>query len=236
MKKLISLGLVGVMALSMIPTALATTDYTNGTRVEYTANDEANTTYTITVPALLAPGAEGTVKLEGTWASDATVKVTADKTVTLTNSINSADQKVLDVTFAGIEKAGDNTATVTATEAVSVAEIENALFGTWSGKFNYNVEFDDGIVDAVAFYDVAYDLAPGSTSNYAQMKIGSDGYIYVKLVTANDTECNRKFGEYTVVDAQTLMWSNNTILISEDGCAFTVQYQGGATATYQYNP
>lgn len=140
MKKILSLGLVGVMALSMIPTALATTDYTNGTRVEYTANDEANTAYTITVPALLAPGAEGTVKLEGTWASDATVKVTADQTVTLTNSINSADQKVLDVTFAGIEKAGDNTATVTATEAVSVANIENALFGTWSGKFNYNVE------------------------------------------------------------------------------------------------
>lgn len=155
MKKILSLGLVGVMALSMIPTALATTDYTNGTRVEYTANDEANTAYTITVPALLAPGAEGTVKLEGTWASDATVKVTADKTVTLTNSINSADQKVLDVTFAGIEKAGDNTATVTATEAVSVANIENALFGTWSGKFNYNVEYVEA--DAVEMISFTID-------------------------------------------------------------------------------
>ncbi len=147
MKKILSLGLVGVMALSMIPTALATTDYSNGTRVEYTANDEANTAYTITVPALLTPGAEGTVKLEGTWASDATVKVTADQTVTLTNSINSADQKVLDVTFAGIEKVGDNTAIVTATEAVSVADIDNALFGTWSGKFNYNVE----LVELITF-------------------------------------------------------------------------------------
>ena len=158
MKKLISLGLVGVMALSMIPTALATTDYTNGTRVEYTANDEANTAYTITVPALLTPGAEGTVKLEGTWASDATVKVTADKTVTLTNSINEADQKVLNVTFAGIEKAGDNTATVIATETVSVANIENALFGTWSGKFNYNVE----MVDAAAVQLITF-TADGRT-------------------------------------------------------------------------
>ncbi len=138
MKKILSLALVGVMALSMIPTALATTDYTNGTLVKYVGTGDAE--YTITVPALLAPGGEGDVTLQGTWASDATVKVTADKTVTLTNSINSADQKVLDVTFAGIEKAGDNTATVIATEAVSVADIDNALFGTWSGKFNYNVE------------------------------------------------------------------------------------------------
>jgi hypothetical protein len=70
----------------------------------------------------------------------------------LTNSINSADQKILDVTFAGIEKAGDNTATVTTTEAVSVANIENALFGTWSGKFNYTVEMVTGEnVETISF-------------------------------------------------------------------------------------
>lgn len=150
MKKILSLALVGIMALSMIPTALATTDYTNGTLVQYVGTGDAE--YTITVPALLAPGGEGDVTLQGTWASDATVKVTADKTVTLTNSINEADQKVLDVTFAGIEKAGDNTATVTATEAVSVANIENALFGTWSGKFNYTVEMVTGEnVETISF-------------------------------------------------------------------------------------
>ena len=180
MKKILSLCLVGVMALSMIPTALATTDYTNGTRVEYTANDETNTAYTITVPALLAPGAEGTVKLVGTWASDATVKVTADKTVTLTNSINAADKKVLDVTFAGIEKAGDNTATVTATEAVSVADIENALFGTWSGKFNYNVEYVEA-VEMISFTigGVEYQAEKGMTwREWTDSDYNPDAYGY----------------------------------------------------------
>ena len=42
MKKLISLGLVGVMALSMVPMAYATTDYENGTKVEYVADADAN--------------------------------------------------------------------------------------------------------------------------------------------------------------------------------------------------
>ena len=163
MKKIISLALVGVMALSMVPTALATTDYTNGTKVEYVGQGDAQ--YTITVPALLAPGGEGDVTLQGTWASDATVKVTADKTVTLTNSINAADQKVLDVTFAGIEKAGDNTQTVQAVEAVSVSDISNALFGTWSGKFNYNVEFDDGQVELISFTidGIPYQAEEGMT-------------------------------------------------------------------------
>ena len=138
MKKLISLGLVGVMALAMIPTALATTDYTNGTLVKYVGTGDAE--YTITVPALLAPGGEGDVTLKGTWASDTVLKVSADKTVTLTNSINPADKKTLDVTFAGISQVGDNTKQVQAVEAVSVSDISNAIFGTWSGKFNYNVE------------------------------------------------------------------------------------------------
>lgn len=152
MKKLISLGLVGVMALSMVPMALATTDYNNGTQVVYDAsqvdadgdgvadNQEA---YTVTVPALLAPGASGNVVASGTFASNRKLTVTADANVTLTNSINSADQKVLTVTFPGIELAGSNTAAVSDTKAVSVADISDALFGTWSGTFNYTVGMSD---------------------------------------------------------------------------------------------
>jgi len=152
MKKILSLTLAALMVVSMVPTAFAAdVDYQNGTEVEYTGSrttvnadgtETHNAEYTITVPALLAPGGSGTVTLQGMWPSDATVKVTADASVDMLNSINNADKKTLTVTFAGIELAGSNTATVTDNEAVSVSDISNVLFGTWAGKFNYNVEYN----------------------------------------------------------------------------------------------
>ena len=160
MKKILSLLLVGVMVFSMIPAAYATNVYENpdentqmGTDVAYTGSrttieDDGSAThdveYTITVPAKLAPAGSGTVTLEGMWPSDATVKVTADPSVEMVNSINSADKKTLAVTFAGITLAGNNTAAVSDDETVSVADISAALFGTWSGKFNYNVDYVAG--------------------------------------------------------------------------------------------
>lgn len=123
MKKILSLLLVGVMVFSMIPAAYATTDYTNGTQVSYNAeadndgdgNPDHAEAYTVTVPALLAPGGEGNVVAQGTWASNRKLTVTADPDVTLTNSINSADQKVLTVTLL--------TATITSTKMKSTTDI-----------------------------------------------------------------------------------------------------------------
>lgn len=156
MKKILSLLLVGIMVMSMIPTAFATTNYTNGTQVEYDAaaddtigdsnNDGSPDNveyYTVTVPAKLAPAGSGDVVAQGTWASNRKLNVTADETVTLTNTISGADEKVLDVTFPGISLVGSNTAAVSDTKVVSVADIEAALFGTWEGVFEYNVEMVD---------------------------------------------------------------------------------------------
>lgn len=141
MKRIFSLMLAALLLVSAVPMAQATNDYTAGTRVEYTAaNNEA---YTITVPAQLAPGGSGIVTLAGTWADNRVVTVTADPTVTLTNSIKADDTKTLEVTFDGISEAGSNTAAQTFTENVAVDPIEAALFGTWSGKFNYNVDVTD---------------------------------------------------------------------------------------------
>lgn len=152
MKKILSLTLAALMVVSMVPTAFAAdVDYQNGTEVEYTGSrttvnadgtETHNAEYTITVPALLAPGGSGTVTLQGMWPSDATVKVTADASVDMLNSINSADKKELAVTFTPIELAGNNTVAVSDDETVSVADISNALFGKWTGKFNYNVEYN----------------------------------------------------------------------------------------------
>lgn len=155
MKRLFSLCLAGLITASAIPTVYATRDYQQGTQVEYIASSDANREYTITVPALLNPGQEGTVTLKGKWASNEVIKVTADTTVELTNSINANDKHVLDITFLGIEKAGDNTAEKTYTEKVSVENMpSNALFGIWSGKFNYNVDTETIIPsEAYAIYD-----------------------------------------------------------------------------------
>ena len=142
MKKIVSLALAVIMLLSVCPMVYAAdVDYQQGTQVVYEATGTES--YTITVPALLAPGGSGTVTLSGTWADNRTITVTADPDVTLTNSIKAEDQKVLDVYFDGISEAGSNTGSQTFTETVSVEEITNALFGTWSGKFNYNVEARD---------------------------------------------------------------------------------------------
>lgn len=140
MKKMLSILLAAVMLVSAVPTAFAA-DYTQGTQVEYIATGTES--YTITVPAKLNPGQEGTVTLAGTWADNRVVTVTAEENVTLTNSILASDQKVLKVTFDGISEKGNNIQAQTFTEAVSVAGISDALFGTWSGKFNYNVDAKD---------------------------------------------------------------------------------------------
>ena len=114
----------------------------NSTTVTYTGTGIES--YTVTVPASLAPGGSGAVKVEGTWASNRRLSVTAPSTVTLTNSINSADTKTLDVTFEGIEKFGNNNVAVSDTKTIFVADISNALFGTWSGTISYSVYMYSG--------------------------------------------------------------------------------------------
>lgn len=130
MKIIISLLLTVMLVFSAVPMAYAadTQDYSLGTAVKYTATNNEN--YTITVPAKLAPGGEGTVTLDGFWASNTVVSVTAEENVVLTNSINANDKKTLDVYFDGISEAGDNNGKQSFTAPVSVANIENALFGT----------------------------------------------------------------------------------------------------------
>lgn len=142
MKKFVSLLLVIAMIFGICPAVFAanTNDYTSGTQVEFLGNGTVS--WTVTVPAQLVPGSSGTVTAQGTWDAFSTLYVTSDTSVTLTNSLNQDEQRVLDVTFNGIVLQGSDIESVMATETVSVSSISNVLFGVWSGKFNYNVEFD----------------------------------------------------------------------------------------------
>ena len=132
-----SLFLALVMVCSLSVSAFAVG---NETVITYTgAGTEA---YTITVPTTLQPGQSGTVKAQGTWATNRTLKVTTANTVTVANSIDGGE-KVLDVTFAGIDQAGDNTTSITVSKTISVGDISNALFGTCTGVITYNVSIVD---------------------------------------------------------------------------------------------
>lgn len=132
MKKFMSLVLAMIMVCSLCVTAFAA----DTTTVSYVGTGTES--YTVTVPASLAPGGSGEVKVQGTWASNRKLSVSAPSSVTLTNSIDSGT-KTLAVTFAGIAKTGDNTVAVSDTKTISVADISNALFGTWSGTISYTV-------------------------------------------------------------------------------------------------
>lgn len=230
MKKILSLGLAVTMAMAAMPAAYAA-DYTAGTQVEYIADADANREYTITVPALLNPGQSGAVTLKGKWASNETVKVTADATVTLENSINSNDKKVLNIGFNGIEKAGDNTVERTYTENVSVAAMpSDALFGTWSGKFNYKVEFDDGIADTVMFYGVKYMATEEDDNTWLMFK--DNGEIWTGGPLKPE---GMSIGTYTT-KAQALQNPIYPGDFSEDGYQFIIRGTSLDGKVYVYTP
>ena len=155
MKKILSLSLAAVMALSAIPMAFAAEaggNWAGGTAVDVTGektvvaadgSETHNAEYTLTVPAKLAPGASGTVTLDGYWPSNATVKVTADAKVNMVHSINSINTRDLVVTFDGIEAAGKDFGSQTWDANVAVAAMpEGAMFGTWHGVFNYMIDYN----------------------------------------------------------------------------------------------
>ena len=120
-----------------------------GTEVEYVASSQSE--YSITVPAKLTPktgqSVSGTVNLNGKWASNEMVKITADETVVLENSLNPLNTLELDITLTGMSYAGNDTSEGAYTGTVTIEPMSSdILFGTWTGKFNYNVELVDYVV------------------------------------------------------------------------------------------
>ena len=220
MKKILSITLAAVMLLSIIPTAFAAeNNWQGGTKVEYTAT--ANEQYTVTVPATLAPGAAGDVVASGTWGSNRKLTVTADKDVTLTNSINAADQKVLDVTFAGIELTGSNTESVSDTKQVAVANITDAIFGTWSGTFNYNVAMSDvagGTETPTPEQPSNPDDGDGEEANLCTFTIdgiayqGEVGMTWSEWIDSDYNTINAYLkGNYIAIDDNKTIWNNTTM-------------------------
>ena len=151
MKKFISLLLAITMLYCICPSVFATNYTEDDDReiklpISYTSAGTEE--YTVTVPLHLEPGASGVVTVEGKWASNRKLTVTAPATVILTNNINSADRKLLTISFSGIYKVGNNTNAIKTTDdgsyaTISVSNIDNALFGEWKGIIYYDVKMED---------------------------------------------------------------------------------------------
>lgn len=148
MKKLLSSVLALVMAMSMMTVAFAASESSSNddepsyndnisrsTQVTYTGNGTES--YTITVPATMAPGQSASVKVEGTWASNRKLTVTTGSSVTLKNSLDNSTKDVA-ITFPAFEVVGNNLTAVSKTQNIYLANM-TGLFGTWSGSFNYTV-------------------------------------------------------------------------------------------------
>ena len=173
MKKFASLFLALTMLCSLSVSAFAA----HTTTVTYTGTSTES--YTLTVPASLTPGASGEVKASGTWASNRTLVVTAPDTVTLTNDIDGGT-KTLDVTFDGINQAGNDTVSQTVSKDVTVGNISNALFGTWSGVITYNVSMENNVAPTLFSFTINYTLyqaEEGMTwAEWVDSEYNVDGY------------------------------------------------------------
>lgn len=136
MKRILGFSLAALMALSAISMPFAAeneTDVSNGTEIELVGN--GSEAYTVTVPAELQDGQTGTVKANGTWASDKSLKVTAPTSVTLTYGEKTMS---IGIEFDGINLAGNDLGAVSASADITVEDVD-VLFGTWVGTLSYDV-------------------------------------------------------------------------------------------------
>ena len=132
MKKFISLTLAMLMVCSMGMTAFAA----DSTTVTYVG--QGTEAYTVTVPASMNPGDTGTITVKGTWPTTKQLSVSAPDSVTLTCDIDGST-KTLDIDYDGLTVDGSNTTELNETETISVGEITDAIFGTWTGTITYTI-------------------------------------------------------------------------------------------------
>ena len=153
MKKVLCLILAMVMCIGIC--AQAANETSSSTQVEYIGSrepsgggsgggeggDSSETVgeyYEITVPALMNPGETDEVSVEGFWAANRKLTVTTDNKVTMTNSKDGSTRD-LTVTFDGISESGSNTDEMFASAEISVQDMNDVIFGSWTGTITYSI-------------------------------------------------------------------------------------------------
>lgn len=154
MKKVLCLIMAMVMCLSVC--VQAANETSSSTQVEYIGSrepsgggggeggeggDSSETVgeyYEITVPALMNPGDTDEVFVDGYWAANRKLTVTTDNKVTMTNAKDGSTRD-LTVTFDGISETGSNTSENSASAEISVQDMNDVIFGSWTGTITYSI-------------------------------------------------------------------------------------------------
>ena len=197
-----------------------------GTDVEIVGNGSEE--YTVTVPAKLGTNSFGDVIVEGSWASNRIINVTADESVEITNKNNIFNKSKVNVNFLGIHANGNDSTVQNIKEVVSVGKPEtNILFGTWSGKFNYNVDISDDSYDELyngrTYLKVFHsDEVLGTFPTYIVPYEDNSAFIYYDEESWEYTE-----SDYMVFGEQYVYANDLYLKISEDRT--TVTYNDEST-------
>ena len=247
MKKIISLLLSLSLLLSMVVMPASATEaggnWNGGTQVSYDAeadNDgdgvaDSSEAYTVTVPAQLAPGQSGNVVLAGTWPSNRIVNVNAESSVRLTNNINPANEKNLEISFEPIEQAGSNISAIEVSKEISVENIDKAIFGTWSGRFNYQVSVDDAPLPPPEknefgfYYNVPYvhehKLYEGYSEEYVTAYVFYPDNTMVYFTYYEDWDTNEKiYGLFACENEWTFTYDESTRCLKESRHVYEYQF------------
>ena len=161
------------------------------TMVEYegTGSEE----FLVTVPAYLEPNSSGKVSISGTWSSMRMLEVETDSKIELVNSLNKNEKKDLLIDFDGIYLVGSNTDSLSLEKDISIGDIENVLFGTWSGVLVYNVSMKNNLN-----HNDGSELVTGQIYNYGDYTykygkyLNSDGWV----VSLNEEVTDRNQTSY----------------------------------------
>ena len=176
MKKIIFIFLL-VISISFVVFLSYASDY--GTNVQYVGSGIEE--YLVTIPAKMYPNTSSDVVVEGQWASNRVVNVTADESVELINTLNITNKTKLDVNFNSIKANGDDLESKKIVETILVGDLDaKMLFGSWKGNFDYNVEIVDEPREI--YYGITY------ANTYA-----TEGYAPFDFVMYKDKSTLRVF-------------------------------------------
>ena len=234
MKKYLSLALALIMVLSLSATAFAAENPDAATTsVSYTGNGVES--YTITVPSSMAPGDTGNVKVDGTWATNRKIVVTAPETVTLTNDIDGG-QKTLALTFEGLDETGDNTVENHLSATISVEGIDNALFGTWSGNVEFSVSMADDILElSDVLSNPMHREGYASVTAPSGMNLVLRKYYYESSEAALDDYTDYEDTAMTETDKADYYGNNYVGSYSSGGYARCVIFDGSGTYAGEFD-